>query len=116
MNYYSVAVAPQDILTEKAALANCFYVKRSDFCTQKMTKLLKPIFARLRTEGFASTSFSDESLQVSESEAESIQNVSAQVKLFRPLAFVHPEKSVLASTQKINSVPRSGNYSKQMSH
>ena len=75
-----------------------------------MTRLLKPIVAGLRTEDFASTSFSDESLQVSESEAESIQNVSAQVKLFRPLAFVHPEKSVLASTQKINSIPRRGNW------
>ena len=82
-----------------------------------MTRLLKPIVAGLRTEDFASTSFSDDSLQVSESEAENIQNISAQVQLFRSLALVvHPEKSVLASTQKINSVPRSGNYSKQMSH
>ena len=75
-----------------------------------MTTLLKPILLRLRTENFASTSFSDESVQVSESEAESIQNISATVQLFRSLAFVvHPDKSVLALTQKIISVPRSGN-------
>ena len=87
---------------EKSALAICFHAKRSGYGTQKMTKLLKPIFARLRTEGFASTSFSDESVQVSESEAESIQNISATVQLFRSLAFVvHPDMSVLASTEKI---------------
>ena len=52
---------------------------------------------------------------MSETEAESIQNISATVQLFRSLAFVvHPGKSVLAATQKINVVPRCGNYSKQM--
>ena len=73
-------------------------------------KLLEPVLARRRTEGFAHTSFWHDPWQVSETEAESIQNVSATVQPFPSLAFVvHPDKSVLAPTQKY-SVPRSDNW------
>ena len=51
-----------------------------------MTTLLKPILLRLRTENFASIAFSDDSLQVPESEVEDIGYSSAF------------HKSVLAST------------------
>ena len=69
---------------------------------RKFTKLLKPVLAKLREEGHVSTSFLDDSLLLSDSEEESVQNVQATVQLFRSLGFIiHPDKSVLEPTQQI---------------
>lgn len=64
---------------------------------RKFTKLLKPVFGKLREEGrYMSASFLDDSLLVSESEQECMMNVHATVQLFRSLGFtVHPGKLVL---------------------
>jgi len=68
---------------------------------RKFTKLLKPVVAKLREEGHV-TSFLDDSLLLSDSEEESVQNVQATVQLFRSLGFIiHPDKSVLEPTQQI---------------
>lgn len=69
---------------------------------RKFTKLLKPVFGKLREEGYMSASFLDDSLLVSESEQECMMNVHATVQLFRSLGFtVHPEKSVLQPAQSV---------------
>ena len=72
---------------------------------RKFTKLLKPVLAKLREEGHVSTSFLDDSLLLSDSEEESVQNVQATVQLFRSLGFIiHPDKSILEPTQQIQYV------------
>lgn len=49
---------------------------------RKFTKLLKPVLGKLREEGHVSTFFLDDSLLLSDSEAENVQNVEATVNMF----------------------------------
>ena len=72
------------------------------FAPRKFTKLIKPVFAKMREEGHVSTFFVEDSLSVSESERASILNVQATVQLFRSLGFItHQEKSIWKPTQQI---------------
>ena len=69
---------------------------------RKFTKLLKPVFAKLRAQGFASTAFIDDSLQVSKTYEKSLDNVLATTELFMSLGFVvHPDKSIFKPSQRI---------------
>lgn len=66
------------------------------------TKLLKPVFATLREKGFLSTSFLDDSLLFGNTSSECLTNVTETIHLLRSLGFiVHPSKSVLHPTQRI---------------
>ena len=105
--YYSVPIAQEDMkylrfwwkdsLYEYKALPNGLAL-----APRKFTKLLKPVFAKLRTLGYMSTAFIDDSLQVSDSKIEALNNVLATVELMMALGFVvHPEKSVFTPTQRI---------------
>ena len=105
--YYSVAIANEDriylrfwwhdILYQFNALPNGLAL-----APRKFTKLLKPVFAKLRAQGYASTSFIDDSLQVSKTYEKSLDNVLATTELFMQLGFVvHPEKSVFKPSQRI---------------
>ena len=105
--YYSVPIAEEDkkylrfwwkdTLYEYNALPNGLAL-----APRKFTKLLKPVFAKLRALGYLSTSFIDDSLQLSDSKKEALDNVLATVELMIALGFVvHPEKSVFNPTQRI---------------
>ena len=87
----------KDVLWEFNAMPNGLALAPRMF-----TKLLKPVFSNLRASGFASTSFIDDSLQVSPTFSAAAMNVKETVKLLTKLGFViHPEKSVLVPTQKM---------------
>ena len=105
--YYSVPIAMADriylrfwwqqVLYQFNALPNGLAL-----APRKFTKLLKPVFAKLRSLGFASTSFIDDSLQVSDTYEKSLDNVLATTELFISLGFVvHPDKSIFKPTQQI---------------
>lgn len=66
------------------------------------TKLLKPIYSTLRSRGFLSVAYIDDSYLQGESYEECQSNVNATVELFTRLGFVvHPEKSVIMPTQEL---------------
>lgn len=66
------------------------------------TKIMKPVFSTLRKQGHANVSYIDDSLLISKSEAECVENIKETVLLLDKLAFtVHPEKSVLYPTKLI---------------
>ena len=66
------------------------------------TKIMKPVFSTLRKQGHANVSYIDDSLLISKSEAECVENIKETVLLLDKLGFtVHPEKSVLYPTKLI---------------
>ncbi|KAK7109102.1 hypothetical protein V1264_013207 [Littorina saxatilis] len=105
--YYTVAVAEDDkkflrFLWEGQLWQFDSMPNGLALAPRKFTKLMKPVFAKLREDGHLSTSFLDDSLLVADTESECIENVLATVQLLRSLGFVvHHEKSVLEPTQKI---------------
>ena len=66
------------------------------------TKILKPIFASLRTQGFISTAYIDDNCLQGSTFEECQRNIWSTVKLMDSLGFtVHLEKSVLIPTKRI---------------
>jgi hypothetical protein len=66
------------------------------------TKLLKPVFAKLRAQGHISSAFIDDSCLQGQSYSKCLENINETVKLMDSLGFtVHPTKSVLKPTQVI---------------
>ena len=71
-------------------------------CPRFFTKLLKPVYAKLRSQGYLSTSFIDDSFLMGNSYNSCKQNVEKTVQLFESLGFyVYPDKSVFRPTQKL---------------
>lgn len=71
-------------------------------CPRYFTKLMKPAYAYLRSQGFLSTYFIDDCYLQGQSYQHCLQNVQETVKLFKSLGFVvHQEKSVLTPCKKI---------------
>lgn len=69
------------------------------------TKLLKPVYSTLRKMGHVNVAYIDDSLLVSDSYSECVQNINHTVSIFDHLGFtVHPDKSVLKPTQSITFV------------
>ena len=65
-------------------------------------KILKPVFAYLREQGYVSVIYVDDTLLSGDSYQECLENVQATLKLLQDLGFViHPIKSVLIPTQCI---------------
>ena len=66
------------------------------------TKILKPPFAKLRSEGHLSVVYVDDTYLQGDSFNECKMNVQATIKLLQELVFtIHPEKSILKPTQSI---------------
>ena len=66
------------------------------------TKIMKPVFSTLRKKGQANVSYIDDSLVVSRTKAECVDNIHETVQLLDSLGLtVHPEKSVLRPTKCI---------------
>ena len=71
-------------------------------CPRYFTKLLKPVYAHLRSKGYLSTAFIDDCYLQGQTYEECAKNVQETVKLFQSLGFViHSEKSVLSPCKKL---------------
>jgi hypothetical protein len=72
------------------------------------TKLMKPIYAKLRKMGYTNSGYIDDSLLMGDSKIECQNNVSDTVSLIESVGFIiHENKSVLIPVQKIVFL---GNY------
>ena len=100
--YYSVPVHPssrkylrfywQSKLYQYKALPNGL-----SSAPRLFTKMLKPVFAQLRTEGHVVMGYLDDTLIIGRSKDATQRAVSATTKLLTELGFlIHPEKSVLS--------------------
>lgn len=105
--YYSVKVADeqqrllcftwQDVIYQFTCLPNGISEGPRLF-----TKLMKPVFATLRKEGYNVTSFIDDTLICSNSYSGCIKAIQATISLLQKLGFcINVEKSVLIPTQCI---------------
>ena len=66
------------------------------------TKILKPVFGHLRNQGHVSAIFVDDSYLQGDTKHECMNNINATIDLLSSLGFsIHPGKSVLIPTQKI---------------
>lgn len=66
------------------------------------TKLLKPVYANLRSQGFISSYFLDDCYLQGDTYEKCAENIEKTVNLFSKLGFVvHPKKSILKPVQKI---------------
>ena len=67
------------------------------------TKLLKPIFSKLRQYGHHSVIYIDDTCLQGDTYKECMNNVNMTVNLLDKLGFtIHPEKSILSPTQKLS--------------
>ena len=74
-------------------------------CPRCFTKLLKPMYALLRAQGFLSASFIDDCYLQGQTISECQENINATVDLFQTLGFtIHDEKSVLEPTKTLMTV------------
>lgn len=71
-------------------------------CPRYFTKLLKPVYAHLRSQGWLSAAFIDDSYLQGDTQLECKMNVEKTVNLFKSLGFfVHSKKSVTEPKQKL---------------
>lgn len=71
-------------------------------CPRYFTKLLKPVYAKLRSQGHLSAAFIDDCCLLGETYQECKKNISDTVHLFQSLGFViHDEKSVLEPCRRL---------------
>jgi hypothetical protein len=71
-------------------------------CPRYFTKLLKPVYSKLRSQGFLSTSFIDDCFLLGSTFAECKANVTATQDLFQSLGFVvHQDKSILTPCKEL---------------
>ena len=64
------------------------------FCPRKFTKLLKPVFSKLRLQGHVVSGYIDDTFLAGDSEPDCWDNVKDTVALLQKLGFViHPDKS-----------------------
>ena len=105
--YYSVSIDPAHRRFLRFKWNNTLYQFNAlpnglSPAPRKFTKLLKPVFAKLRASGHDSTAFIDDSLLVSLSYDSCLDNILATTELFLHLGFVvHPDKSVFKPSQRI---------------
>ena len=79
----------------------CFANRLSN-CPRYFTKLLKPIYSNLRSRGFLSAAYLDDSYLQGQTFEDCATNIQETVKLFQALGFViHHEKSVLTPSHKV---------------
>ena len=71
-------------------------------CPRKFTKLLKPVYAYLRSLGHLSVAYIDDSYLQGDTYEECLQNTIDTIQLFDKLGFIiHPQKSVFKPVQSI---------------
>jgi hypothetical protein len=71
-------------------------------CPRYFTKLMKPVYATLRAQGFLSASFIDDCYLQGDTYDDCLRNVNETVNLFESLGFtVHKKKSVLTPCRRV---------------
>ena len=72
-------------------------------CLPRMfTKMMKPVFSRLRSQGYLNSGFIDDSLLCGETKEKCVENVdSTKTLMIRLGLMIHEEKSVLVPTKQI---------------
>lgn len=105
--YYSVLVNSQFrkylrfVWNDKLYQYTCFPNGLSN-CPRYFTKLMKPVYSALRSQGYMSAAFIDDSYLQGQTFKECAENVQETVELFESLGFViHAEKSVLTPCRKV---------------
>ena len=99
--YYSVPIAPDSQKLLKFLFNGTLYhftcMPNGLACAPRIfTKLLKPVYGHLRSKGFESVAYIDDSCLFGQTFLETQANVSETVQLFQSLGFtIHPSKSVL---------------------
>ena len=72
------------------------------FCPRKFTKLLKPVFSKLRLQGHVVSGYIDDTFLAGDSKQDCWANVNDTVSLLQKLGFViHPEKSSFEPKKKL---------------
>ena len=104
--YYSIPVAKEDrkflMFQWKGTYQFTCLSNGLSSAPRIFTKILKPVFAHLRSLGHICMSHIDDSLLIGYDYKLCENNIVDSVSLFSQLGFVaHPEKSVLQSTQSI---------------
>ncbi len=105
--YYSIPVAQEDRKFLKFAWNGQLYQYKVlpnglSPAPRLFTKLLKPLFAKLRSMGHCIIGYIDDSLIVSPTKMEAEQAVNHAAEMLSGLGFViHPEKSIFEPTQEI---------------
>ena len=105
--YYSVPVAKEHQKYLKFKWNNNLYMftcfpNGLALCPRYFTKLLKPVYAKLRNEGHTCSGFIDDSLLCGDSNRECKDNCEATQSLFKSVGFtINYDKSVLIPSQQI---------------
>lgn len=105
--YYSIKVEKRDrkylrFFWEGELYEFCRLPQGLTSAPRIFTKLLKPVFALLRSQGFESSSYLDDTFLQGDSFQECLKNIQATKETLRKLGFkVNEEKSVLIPTQEI---------------
>jgi len=105
--YYSVPIA----LEHQTFLRFCWENRIVQFtclpnglasAPRYFTKIMKPVYARMRNLGYTNVGYIDDSLLCADTYKECTENVYETVSLMESLGFIiHPEKSQLKPTKKI---------------
>ena len=105
--YYSVPIRWEDRKYLRFEWSNrlyqftCFPNGLSN-CPRFFTKLLKPVYSHLRSQGHLSAAFIDDSYLQGKTFEECSMNIKATVELFEALGFViHEKKSVLTPCKRV---------------
>lgn len=105
--YYSVPIHPEHqkylkFLWKGQLYKYVCFPNGLALCPRKFTKLLKPIFSLLRNKGHVSVGFIDDTWLSSDKYEKCVDNVRDTVTTLDKVGFnIHPDKSVLDPTQKI---------------
>ena len=105
--YYSISVAEEHQTFLKLYWEDCYfqftYLPNGLACAQRLfTKVLKPVYAHIRSMGHICMGHIDDSLIVGYDYTACKRNIHDTVHSFRTLGFiVHPEKSILEPRQEI---------------
>ncbi|XP_060558153.1 uncharacterized protein LOC132718470 [Ruditapes philippinarum] len=106
--FYSISVRPQDrkffrfIHKGQKYQFTCLVMGLTT-SPRVFTKLLKPVYATLRSQGFISTAYIDDSCLQGQTYEACLENIEKTVTLMDSLGLtIHLEKSVLVPTKQIN--------------
>ena len=105
--YYSVPIAEEHqkylkfLWKDKLYMFTCF-PNGLALCPRYFTKLLKPVYSKLRNEGHTCSGFIDDSMLCGDSKKECQDNCQATQTLFKSVGFtINYEKSMLIPAQNI---------------
>lgn len=105
--YYSIHIAEEDQIKLRFQFCGrlyqyCALPNGIAFAPRIFTKLMKPVYASLRNDGFSNSGFIDDSLLLGDTVSECHHNVVETLSLMTNVGFIpHETKSVLVPTTQI---------------